>query len=203
MSSFTLSGDVRRLPPSWGLRILQALSLWLLVRTIALAMARIALGYRQRFELSSNAQQLILQRQKSIWGRCVRRSESVLPLARLQEITLETRGESPGFTAGLAALCLGSLFGFRLLTQGGVSSSGSMLSWGLALVLFGLLADFFFGSGRSLQNLEPSPQLVLKVEGARGWVLSRLEPAAAQAALQAIREALSEPAPTAPAASAE
>lgn len=201
MSSITLSGDVRRLPPSWGLRLLQALSLWLLVRACANSFARFVLGYRRRFELSSTGEQLVLQQSKSVWGQRIGSSESILPLSRLQEITLETQGENPHFTTGLVALGLGSLFGFRLLTEGSASSSVSVISLGLGLVVLGVLADFFLGSGRSVEDWHASPQLVIKLEGTRGWVLSRLEPKAAEAALQAIRQALQGAHPGEPVAS--
>lgn len=184
---------MRRLPPPVGIRILQALSLWLFVVTAARLVARLTLGYRHEFSLEADGRQMILRRARCIWGRQLRSSTTVLPIDRLQEITLEKRGESPAFTAGLAALVLGTFLGARFFVEGARAPGGAPWLWGLGLVLIvsSLGLDYFVGSGKTPKDLPGKPQVVLRLTGERGWVLTGLSLSSAQALVEAVTRSLS------------
>lgn len=187
-----LQGELRRLPPNTALRLLQAVTLFTLLRSLTAAIARYALGYRHLFILRPGARELILEHQRTLLGRSMSRARTVLPLEQLQEITLERAGESPSFAAGLAALAAGTFFGSRLISEGLLVPSGApwLLGGGAILILLGVLLDFFVGSGRTPTRLEGSPELSLRVSKGRGWVLARLEPKQADNLLKAIEHAL-------------
>lgn len=187
-----LQGELRRLPPPTALRLLQAVTLFTLVRSLTRAIARYALGYRHLFILHLGGRELILEHERTVLGRSTRRARTVLPLDRLQEITLERAGESPAFAAGLVALALGTFFGSRLISEGLLVPSGApwLLGSGALLILSGVLLDFFVGSGRRPTRLEGSPELSLRVEKGRGWLLARLKPEQADNLLKAIEHAL-------------
>lgn len=180
------------MPPGPGLRIVQAISLWLFFRALVKVAARYLLGYRQTFQLTTQSKQLLLNRERIIWGRAIRKECSVLPLEGLQEVTLEKNGESPAFFAGLTALALGSFFSFQFLVQAFRVPGSAWSLFGAAALMMaaGVALDFFLGSGRTLRSFNGPTQLVLKVEGSRGWVLSKLTAEEAQATLDWAEQAL-------------
>lgn len=177
--------------PAW--RTFQALSLWLFAQGLVRFGARYLLGYRQRFELTTQSKQLLLNRERTIWGSTVRSECTVLPLEGLQEVTVEKNGESPAFAAGLVALALGSFLGFQLLIQAMRAPAAAWSLCGAAFLVMaaGVALDFFWGSGRSLRSWQGGARLLLKVEGTRGWVLSGLTAEEAQATLDWARATLS------------
>lgn len=185
---------MRRLPSHPALRALEVLSLWLFVKSSVLLIARFALGYRHRFELSFEGRALLLVRERVIWGASVRRRRTLLPVDRFQEVTLETDGESPSFVVGLAALVLGTFFGARLLVEGARAAGGasSLLGIGCLLIALSLALDFFVGSGRKPRDFVGKTQLALRVAGQRGWVLAGLDPTSARELTLAIQRALVE-----------
>jgi hypothetical protein len=187
-----LSGELRRMPATPGWRVLQALTLWLFFVGVVRVLARFTLGYRHQFSLTTEGRQLILDAQRTVFGRTVRTTRTVLPVDRLQELTLEKSGESPAFSVGLASLILGTFLGARLFTEG-VRAPGSapwLLGLGALFAVSGLGIDYLLGSGRTVKTYEASPQLVLRLSLDRGWVLSRLTPAQAQAVLAMVQRAL-------------
>ncbi len=191
-SKAPLTGEVRRLPAGYALRTLQAVSLWLFASGMIRFGARYLLGYRQKFELTTQSKQLLLNRKSTIWGRTMSTQCTVLPLAGLQEITLEKNGESPAFSAGLVALGVGSFFGVQLLVQALRAPGAAWSLWGTAALVMaiGVILDFFWGSGRTLSTWNGPARLVLKVEGSRGWVLSGLKAEEAQATVDWAQGAL-------------
>jgi hypothetical protein len=188
-----VDGALRRLPPSLLLRLLQALTLWLLIRGLALTLARFSLALRFRGSLKLRGDDLVLDREMTIWGRCVKKSTSVLPRAGLAEMTLETGGESLSFLAGLGSLCVGTFLGTRLISEGVFSGATSLLLTGSGLVLLGVALDFFLGSGRREPSLRGPTQLVIRATGERGWVLSQVDPQAAQVLLGQVQALGSSP----------
>jgi hypothetical protein len=187
-----LQGELRRLPPKAALRIFQALTLLTLFSALARAMGRYTLGYRHRFRLFVRGREIVLEREHVTLGRVVRSARTVLPLDRLQEITLERRGEPPAFTAGLVALGLGTFVGSRVISEGVLASGGApwLLGVGALLVLTGLLLDFFVGSGRTPARPSGRPELHLRVSSERGWVLAHVDSEKAEALLSVIEQAL-------------
>lgn len=187
-----LRGEVRRLPPGPVLRFLLAVTLVTLLRSIGRAVLRYTLGYRVRFALYPKAREFILERERVLLGRTHSRARTILPLLRLQEITLERTGESPAFTAGLVALSAGTLAGTRFISEGLLAPGGApwLIGTGALLLLSGVLLDFFVGSGRTPKRFSGPPQLVLKLTDERGWVLSKLDPEQAEALLAAVEKAL-------------
>jgi hypothetical protein len=198
-----LAGEVRRLPPSVPARVLSAITLVTLLRALGRAMLRYTLGYRARFALTLGPRELILERERVLLGRTLGRARTVLPLARLQEITLERKGESPAFTAGLVALGVGTFLGTRLISEGLLAPGGAPWLLGIGALLFsiGVLLDFFVGSGRTPKTDSRGPQVVLKSTDERGWVLSHVDAAQAEALIFAVENALAtgEPLPERPA----
>lgn len=191
-SPIALTGEVRRLPPGLAVRILFSLTFVTLVRAILRALLRYTLGYRLRFVLTLGPQELILERERVLLGRTLGRARTLLPLARLQEITLERKGEAPAFTAGLVALGVGTFLGSRLISEGFLAPGGapSLLGIGALLLSAGVLLDFFVGSGRSPKATSGKPQLILKLTEERGWVLSHLDPPIAEALIAAVENSL-------------
>jgi hypothetical protein len=134
----------------------------------------------------------MIRRARRVFGRELRSTTTVLPIDRLQEITLEKQGESPAFVAGLSALVIGTFLGARFFVEGLRAPGGSTWLWGLGflLVALSLVADFFLGSGRSPKNLVGKPCVVIKLTAERGWILTGLSLATAKALVDSVSEAL-------------
>lgn len=192
VSHVALQGELRRLPPRPFLRVLQAITLFTFFRSLARAIGRYALGYRHRFSLYPTGRQLVLDRERSMLGRVIRSARTVLPLDRLQEITLERAGEPAGFTVGLASLAGGTFLGARFISEGllAPSMAPSLLGAGSLLILCGVVLDFFVGSGRTPAHRSGRPELTLKVTDERGWVLACFNEPQAENLLQELEHAL-------------
>jgi hypothetical protein len=180
-------GAVRRMPPPWIMRLMQALTLWLLVRSLGLMLARWVLGLRWNGTLELRGDDLVLDREITIWGRSFKKSTSILPRAGLAELTLEIPGESTSFVVGLSSLCVGTFFGVRLISEGFFSGATSLLGVGAGLVFLGIAFDFLQGSGRREPSWKGPAQLVIRATAERGWVLSQVEPQAAQVLLARVQ----------------
>ncbi len=190
----SITGELRRLPAPLGIRIFQALSLWLFIAGFGRLVLRYLLGSRCRVRIEGQGGQLRLAITRSFWGRRLSASQTLLPLRQLQEITLEEKGESPHFFVGLAALALGSFVGARLMSEG-ISAAGgapTLVLGGLSFFLMGLALDFFMGSGRRPSAPTASAQLLLKVQSQRGWVVSGLNLAQAQQVISQVQLHLQE-----------
>lgn len=187
-----LCGELRRLPPSAPLRVLQALTLLTLFRALAHATFRYTLNYRHQFVLHQKGRMLILERERLILGRCFRRSRTLLPLQQLEEVTLERAGEPAAFTVGLAALAGGTFVGTRFISEGILAPGFApwLLGGGSLLIFSGVLLDFFVGSGRTPARISGSPELSLRVSNERGWVLARFDSVRAEELLHAIEHSL-------------
>ncbi len=188
----TFVGELRRLPPGPGMRLVEAVTLITLVRSVTAAVLRYALGHRHRFAAEPGPMELVLEHEHTLLGTTFRRKRTVLPLRGLVEITLEKGGEPPQFAAGLAALAMGTFVGFRFLFEGVRAPGGApwLLGLGALLVLSGILMDFFVGSGRSPRSTSGRPEVSVRVQGGRGWVLAGLELETASELLARIEAAL-------------
>ena len=189
-----LQGEVRRLPASPAWRVLQAVTLWLLCKTVLLLVLRVCAGYHRRFALSFYQGVLQLHIERRAFGKVLSQQNSALQVRGLHELTFKERGEDPAFFVGLAALALGTFLGSRLLTEGLLVSGVSLwlLGGGSLLVAASLCLDFVLGSGRTRAHPRGRAELILRADGARGWVLSAEDPKAAQELFQTVRRQLEE-----------
>lgn len=180
-------GELRRLPHSVAIRVLQALCLWTLVRGTLSLLSRWVLGRRNLARLNLQGDSLILQSETTSWGRSVRRITRVLPKEHLAEFTLQRAGESPAFTVGLVSISVGTFLGVRMISEGIFSGSVSLISLGPLLVALGVGLDFFVGSGRRLPEVREATQILIRASGERGWVISQVEAQAAEQLLSQVR----------------
>ena len=190
----TLEGHLRRLPPSFGWRVIQVLSLVYVLRATFEGIARVLFRYRSPASLRLSDKDMELSVVHSVFGTPIRRSRRVFPIAELQEIAFDKKGEHPAWTVGMIALCLGTIFGVWLLGQGLGAGAGGLVLAGSAVVALSVALDYFLGSGRELPELSGKPQLTVHPKH-RGFSLDSVEEAAAEEFLRALRERLTAPRP--------
>jgi len=173
------SGDLRRLPAPLGWRVVQAVTLLLLLRGLTTLLLRYLVRYRHQATLQLGSGILELSSTQEAWGRTLRTSHRVLPLGQLVEVALEEHGEDLRFPAGLVGLFLGTTLGFGLLVQSAQVASPALFVWGSSLMACGVLADFFVGSARVPPHFSGRAQLLVQ-PGSRGFTLAGVDLEAAQ-----------------------
>lgn len=191
--SLQLQGEVRRLPPRPLRRLVEAVSLWLFVKTLGAWLLRFLLQHRRTFELSAEQGAIRLEIQQRAWGKALSSQTTTLPLEHLSELTLAEAGEDPRFAAGIAGLAVGTFFGVHFLAQGLLTAAPArwLLGGGAVLLLLGVAWDFFLGSGRTSREPRGRAELLIRVQKGRGWVLSAPDRAGARAVFEALSRALS------------
>lgn len=144
----SLSGELHRAPPPpWSL-VLQTLTGWLALVGIARLIGRHGLGLRRSGELRVRGGSIELLSRRHLLGRRLSEKQEWISLGDVRLLTRQTRFEGLGLYAGLIALSLGTFVGVGLISDALRVSGGStsLLGFGAAFVLLGVVLDLVFSS---------------------------------------------------------
>ncbi len=181
-----LIGEIGPVParPWWF--VLQALTGWLLLRTVGSFALRYGLGFTRSGQLHLDAGNVRLQEERRLLGRTVSRRVRTLPLHELSLLTRQTRYQGWGLYVGLFCLALGTYLGAGMLVDAVRVSGGSpsLLGVGLALVVLGLLLDFVLTAWTSYRN--GRTRVFIELRSGRRFALNRVELASADAWLHRV-----------------
>lgn len=187
-----VSGELTSAPRNVAQRLVEIVSLWLVVRSAARSFARFALGRRVtgKVELRENALELT---SRTTWlGREGRARVALYPLESITELALETGGPPARFSLGVGALALGTLLGSGLVVQAfaGSRAAPELLGIGLGLMVVGLLVDYLLERG---VTSDAPARLVLTARRGSGWSLRGVRPDAARRLLDELSPVLGAP----------
>jgi hypothetical protein len=141
-----LQGELARPPAKpWSLA-LQAITGWLVLRTLASVVMRFVLGSRRRARLRVTRRGLEISTQRRLLGRDLMERTQFIPLGELSSLACETRFHGLGIYVGLMALGAGTYIGSGLLVDALRVTGGSptLAGFGLLTLLGGLALDFAF-----------------------------------------------------------
>jgi hypothetical protein len=130
-------------PPGW-LFVVQLLSGYAVLKTLALSFTRYALWRRRHARLRISPRGVEILSKTHVLGRTLKETSEVIPLAEIKEIRRETRYSGITVYVGMACLLVGSIAGSGLALDGlrVPGTSPSLLTMGLTLILLGLAVDF-------------------------------------------------------------
>jgi hypothetical protein len=189
-----LGGELRAVTPSAFVRLLRRASGLEVLSALGRKLSRILLGLERRGEVRFEGGLLQVLERRSIWGRALSESTTLLTARELVSISMFDRRAELAQSAGLGALAAGTLLGTGLLTLGlrvpGLAPS--LLALGLCAAALGGLVDFVIE--RSLARAPARARSKLRIVPTRGpaWLLSGLPPEAARAWLAEARTILGE-----------
>lgn len=195
-------GEIRSTPSRGLRRVVGALTLWLLLKSVVRLLGR-ALGYRRHARLHLEDEGLVLDERRSVVGRNTSTKRSLFPLERLEEVALVQGAPGRSVTVGLTALTVGTYFGAGLFVEGlrAPAGTGALVGLGLLLIAAGALLDFVLDSGWIFSDQAGKSAFLLKSAGNPPVTIRRVDADRAAKLLERVQGALSGEAPSSGAAS--
>lgn len=171
-----LAGEVRRSPRSGWVWALQALSGYLLLRTLWRLFERYVLWSRLEAKVRVSPRGLEFLSRRRVLGRPFREQRFLIPLTELCEVRRETRFRGLALYVGLAALLVGSFFGTGLLLDGlrVPGTSPSLITVGLGLLALGIAVDFCLSRWSTV--VQGRGEILVQRRRGRGYQFFELEP---------------------------
>ncbi len=181
-----LCGEATAAPPRPWWLVLQALTGWLLLRSLWHAIIRYGLGFRRTAQLNVDAGSVQLRERRSLLGREISDRVRTLPLAELSLLTRQTRYQGWGLYLGLFCLGVGTYVGSGMAVDAVRVSGGSptLLGFGLGIVLLGIVLDFLSTAATSFRK--GKTRVFVELRSGRRFGLSRVDRASADAWLEAV-----------------
>ncbi len=140
-SSASVKGYLAPLPRGAFVTCVQAFTGYLLVRSVAVLIARLALSLKRDARIELTQRGLEIDAKVGLLGREVRTLRAHYPASGVASITREVRFPSIHIYVGLAALLLGTYAGVTFLAWGVPSASPRLIAYGLLALLLGVVLD--------------------------------------------------------------
>lgn len=175
-TSAWLTGRVQPSPRSGWVWALQAISGYLLVKTVARLFTRYVLWSRQVARVRVSPRGLEVLSVQHLLGRPFRERRELIPLAEVRELRRETRYRGLLVYVGLACLLVGSFVGTGLLLDGlrVPGTSPSLLTVGLGLLAVSVGIDFWLSRWSTV--VRGHGALRVERQRGRGYLIDGLEP---------------------------
>jgi hypothetical protein len=171
-----LTGRVQRGPRAGWVWLLQAVSGYLVVKTVARLFTQYVLWSRHEARVRVSPRGLEVISRQHMLGRPFRERRELIPLTELCEISRETRYRGILLYVGLACLLVGSFLGTGLLLDGlrVPGTSPSLLTVGIGLLAVSVGIDFCLSRWSTV--VEGRGALSVHRQRGRGYLISDLEP---------------------------
>ena len=181
-----ISGELVPAPRNAILTVVLGVTGLLFVASAVRLLMRLVLAYRCPAEVSASPLGVRIRARTELLGRTLRDREIVIGSDALARAVREVRFPRLGLYAGLLALALGTYVGVGALTDGVRAASPSLLLWGLALVVLGVVLDFLLSSARF--GAKGTCRVVLAPRKGRTVCIGHVDPQRADAALTALAQ---------------
>ena len=140
-SAASLQGEIAAAPRNALVTIAFALSGWLVVRAVAIAIGRLLLGLKRDARIELNASGVEVRAKTELLGRELSNVHSIFPLGGLAIVKRDVRFPSLHVYVGLVALLFGTYLGVQFLSWGALGGSIRLLSYGFLLLALGVIVD--------------------------------------------------------------
>ena len=145
-SSATLQGHLAPLPRGALLTFVYAFTGWLLVRAVAILVARYVLSLRRDARITLTPSGVDVDARVAVLGRELRDLSAHYPIGGLASVTREVRFPSLHVYVGLGALLFGTYLGVTFLAWGVPSTSPRLIAYGVLTLLVGVVLDLLITS---------------------------------------------------------
>lgn len=171
-----LTGRLRRAPRAGWVWAIQAVSGYLVVKTVGRLFTQYVLWSRHEARVRVSPRGLEVVSRQHLLGRPFKERRELVPLTELRAIARETRYRGLLLYVGLACLLVGSFLGTGLLLDGlrVPGTSPSLLTVGLGLLAVGVAIDFCLSRWSTV--VQGRGALRVERQRGRGYLIYELAP---------------------------